>query len=102
MAGFRVNLQFSFQNTFRLWGSDDQVRLNIPLRYIVKASYSRHASCTNVSSHTLNRPDMKNLLTYIVFLGLMSCSDSEYYKVQFDNVDRLAEGDKVILNGLEV
>lgn len=28
--------------------SDDQVSLNIPLRFIFKASYSRHASCTNV------------------------------------------------------
>ncbi|MEJ7643759.1 MAG: MCE family protein [Chryseolinea sp.] len=45
---------------------------------------------------------MKNILTYILLLGLISCSDSEYYKVQFDNVDRLTEGDKVILKGLEV
>lgn len=45
---------------------------------------------------------MKNLLTYLLLLGLMSCSDSEYYKVQFDYVDRLSEGDKVILKGLEV
>lgn len=45
---------------------------------------------------------MKNILTYILLLGLTSCSDSEYYKVQFDNVDRLTEGDKVILKGLEV
>ena len=28
--------------------------------------------------------------------------NAEYYKVQFDNVDRLTEGDKVILKGLEV
>jgi ABC-type transporter Mla subunit MlaD len=45
---------------------------------------------------------MKNILTYILILGLFSCSDSEYYKVQFDNVDRLTEGDKVILKGMEV
>jgi ABC-type transporter Mla subunit MlaD len=45
---------------------------------------------------------MKNVLTCILLLGLISCSDSEYYKVQFDNVDRLTEGDKVILKGLEV
>ncbi len=32
----------------------------------------------------------------------MSCSDSEYYKVKFENVDRLASGDKVFINGLEV
>jgi hypothetical protein len=31
--------------------SDDQVSLNIPLRCIFKASYSRHASCTNVVGH---------------------------------------------------
>lgn len=45
---------------------------------------------------------MKNILTYVLLLGLISCSDSEYYKVQFDNVDRLTEGDKVVLKGLEV
>lgn len=45
---------------------------------------------------------MKKILTYILLLTLISCSDSEYYKVQFDNVDWLAEGDKVILKGLEV
>lgn len=45
---------------------------------------------------------MKNILTYILLLGLIGCSDSEYYKVQFDNVDRLTEGDKVILKGMEV
>ena len=45
---------------------------------------------------------MKNILTFTFLLGLFSCSDSEYYKVQFDNVDRLTEGDKVILKGLEV
>ena len=45
---------------------------------------------------------MKNLLTYILLLGIIGCSDSEYYKVQFDDVDRLTEGDKVFLKGLEV
>lgn len=45
---------------------------------------------------------MKNILTFILLLGLISCSDSEYYKVQVDNVDRLMEGDKVLLKGLEV
>jgi phospholipid/cholesterol/gamma-HCH transport system substrate-binding protein len=45
---------------------------------------------------------MKNTLTFILLVGLISCSDSEYYKVQFENVDRLTEGDKVILKGLEV
>jgi ABC-type transporter Mla subunit MlaD len=45
---------------------------------------------------------MKNIRTYILLLTLIGCSDSEYYKVQFDNVDRLTEGDKVILKGLEV
>lgn len=45
---------------------------------------------------------MKNILTYILLISLISCSDSEYYKVQFDNVDQLTEGDKVILKGLEV
>jgi|GEM_PF-6440334 ABC-type transporter Mla subunit MlaD len=45
---------------------------------------------------------MKNILTCILLLGLISCSDSEYYKVQFENVDRLTEGDKVILKGMEV
>lgn len=45
---------------------------------------------------------MKHILTYILLLGLISCSDSECYKVQFDNVDRLTEGDKVILKGMEV
>jgi hypothetical protein len=33
--------------------SDDKVSLNIPLRFIVKASYSRHASCTNVGGNFL-------------------------------------------------
>lgn len=42
------------------------------------------------------------MLTYFLLLTLISCSDSEYYKVQFDNVDQLTEGDKVILKGLEV
>jgi ABC-type transporter Mla subunit MlaD len=46
---------------------------------------------------------MKRLFfTYIFLLGLIGCSESEYYKVQFDNVDRLMEGDKVILKGLVV
>jgi len=45
---------------------------------------------------------MKHILTFILLLGLISCSDSEYYKVQFDNVDRLTEGDKVIVKGMEV
>ena len=45
---------------------------------------------------------MKNILTFILLVGLISCSGSEYYKVQFDNVDRLTEGDKVILKGLEI
>jgi ABC-type transporter Mla subunit MlaD len=45
---------------------------------------------------------MKNFLTYILILALMGCSDSEYYKVRFDDVDYLKEGDAVILKGLEV
>jgi ABC-type transporter Mla subunit MlaD len=45
---------------------------------------------------------MKNVVIYIVLPALISCSDSEYYKVQFDDVDRLTEGDKVFLKGLEV
>jgi ABC-type transporter Mla subunit MlaD len=45
---------------------------------------------------------MRNILTCILLLGLIGCSDSEYYKVQFENVDRLSEGDKVLINGLEV
>jgi ABC-type transporter Mla subunit MlaD len=45
---------------------------------------------------------MKNILTYILLLGLVGCSDSQYYKVRFDNVDRLTEGNKVFLKGLEV
>ncbi len=40
----------------------------------------------------------RRVLTYVI----RCCSDSEYYKVQFDNVDRLTEGDRVILKGLEV
>lgn len=45
---------------------------------------------------------MKNILIFILLLGLVGCSDSEYYKVRFDNVDRLTTGDKVIIKGLEV
>jgi ABC-type transporter Mla subunit MlaD len=45
---------------------------------------------------------MSNILIFILLVGLVSCSDSKYYKVQFENVDRLTEGDKVILKGLEV
>lgn len=45
---------------------------------------------------------MKNILTYFLLFGLISCGDSEYYKVQFDNVNRLTEGDKVILKGLDI
>ena len=45
---------------------------------------------------------MKNILKYILLLGLIGCSDSEYYKVQFDNVDRLKTGDDIIINGLVV
>lgn len=45
---------------------------------------------------------MRNILTFILLVGLTSCSDYEYYKVQFENVDRLTEGDKVILKGLEI
>ena len=44
--------------------SDDQVSLNIPLRCIVKASYSRHASCTNVVWHI----NMKFLSTIMLTL----------------------------------
>jgi hypothetical protein len=33
--------------------TEDQVSLNIPLRCIFKASYSRHASCTNVVAHAI-------------------------------------------------
>lgn len=29
----------------------------------------------------------------------MSCSDSEYYKVLFDNVNQLKAGDEIIING---
>lgn len=45
---------------------------------------------------------MKNILIWAFLLGLTACSDSEYYKVQFDNVDRLTSGDKVFIRGLEV
>jgi ABC-type transporter Mla subunit MlaD len=45
---------------------------------------------------------MKNTLTFILLAGLISCTDSEYYKVQFENVDRLTEGDKVIFAGIEI
>lgn len=38
------------------------------------------------------------ILSIVVF----GCSDTEYYKVQFDDVNRLKEGDKVFLKGLEV
>jgi ABC-type transporter Mla subunit MlaD len=41
----------------------------------------------------------------IVAIGLYLTSSkrkTEYFTVQFDNVDRLTEGDKVFLNGLEV
>ena len=45
---------------------------------------------------------MRNILTLILLAGLTSCSDTEYYEVQFENVDRLTEGDKVILKGLVI
>jgi ABC-type transporter Mla subunit MlaD len=45
---------------------------------------------------------MKKILAHALFLGLIGCSDSEYYKVQFENVDRLTTGDVVIIKGLEV
>ena len=45
---------------------------------------------------------MKNILTFTILLGLVACSDSEYYKVQFDNVHHLDSGDKVYIKGLEV
>ena len=45
---------------------------------------------------------MRNILTLVLLVGLTSCSDSEYYEVQFENVDRLTEGDKVIVKGLEI
>ena len=33
---------------------------------------------------------------------MISCSNSNYYEVQFDNVDQLMIGDKVFIKGLEV
>lgn len=45
---------------------------------------------------------MKKILTFILLLGLIGCSDSAYYKVQFDDVDRLTAGNKVFIKGLEV
>lgn len=45
---------------------------------------------------------MKNVIIYLILFAFIDCSDSEYYKVQFEDVDRLTEGDKVILKGLEV
>ena len=45
---------------------------------------------------------MKNVIIYLILFAFIGCSDSEYYKVQFEDVDRLNEGDKVILKGLEV
>jgi ABC-type transporter Mla subunit MlaD len=45
---------------------------------------------------------MRNIQIFTLLVGLIGCSDSEYYKVQFENVDRLTEGDKVILKGLEI
>ncbi|MBX2967265.1 MAG: MCE family protein [Cyclobacteriaceae bacterium] len=41
-------------------------------------------------------------MTIILLFGLFSCSDSNDYKVRFDNVDRLTTGDKVIIKGLEI
>ena len=51
MAGFSVIYNVGFKIRFVSVDSDDQVSLNIPLRCIFKASYSRHASCTNVRAH---------------------------------------------------
>src|SRR5690606_27789923 len=62
-----------------------------------------HGAYTHVGSHPIGHArEMKNTVTFILLIGLIGCSDSEDYKVQFENVDRLTEGDKVILNGLEV
>lgn len=45
---------------------DGQVSLNISLRSIVKASYSRHASCTNVGNKSLSGIIPMNLETSII------------------------------------
>jgi hypothetical protein len=50
--------------------SDDQVSLNISLRYIFKASYARHASCTNVSGKHFS--NMK-LILVLISIALWGC-----------------------------
>ena len=45
---------------------------------------------------------IKNTFIYFLLIGLISCSNSNYYEVQFDNVDQLMIGDKVFIKGLEV
>jgi hypothetical protein len=45
---------------------------------------------------------MKNIILLIFLLGLIGCSDSDYYKVEFENVDKLMPGDKVLIKGFEV
>lgn len=45
---------------------------------------------------------MKNVLFAIVLTAVIGCSNTNYYQVQFDDVDWLKVGDKVIIKGLEV
>jgi ABC-type transporter Mla subunit MlaD len=45
---------------------------------------------------------MTKAIACIFLVGLIGCAESEHYKIKFENVDRLTEGDKVFIKGLEV
>ena len=38
----------------------------------------------------------------LLFIILTSCSDSREYKIKFDHVERLEEGDKIFMRGVYV
>jgi hypothetical protein len=54
-----------FKTRFISVDGDDQVSLNIPLCYIVKAFYSRHASCMNVGRNFTNEESPTNRIDVI-------------------------------------
>lgn len=46
--------------------------------------------------------NIHNRLSLLLLILLACCSDSKEYKIKFDHVDRLSEGDKIFIRGMNV